>query len=82
MRDPALMKQMRSTMTRELRQELGVIGMLKLWWRMKGETNRMSKHDWSALRDRGLTDQGFLDYLVQHIGAMKALADMFGMERA
>ncbi len=80
--DPELMGQMRGAMSRELRRQLGLIGMLRLWWRMRKETNRMRKHDWSRLRERGLTDRNSLDQLIQSMAVMKALADMMGMEKA
>jgi hypothetical protein len=67
---------------RELRRELGLIGLLRTGWRMRKETRRMKNHDWSRLRERGLTDQRFLDQLIQSTSGMKVLADMLGMERA
>ena len=82
MSDPELMKRGRKLMMREFRRELGLIGLLKMGWRMKKEARRMKKHDWSRLRERGLTDQRFLDSLIETMAGMKALADMLGMERA
>jgi hypothetical protein len=61
MSDPELMKRGSKLIMREFRRELGLIGMLKMGWRMRKEARRMKKHDWSRLRERGLTDQGFLD---------------------
>jgi hypothetical protein len=82
MSDPELMKWGRKLMMREFRRELGLIGLLKMGWRMRKEASRMKKHDWSRLRERGLTDQEFLDWLIESMAGMKALADMLGMERA
>ena len=82
MSDPELMKRGSKLMMREFRRELGLIGMLKMGWRMKKEARRMKNHDWSRLRERGFTDQGCLDQLIESMAAMKALADMLGMERA
>jgi hypothetical protein len=79
---PEFVKRTGKTMRRELRRELGLIGLLKMGWRMRKEAKRMKKHDWSRLRERGFTDQGFLDQCIESMAAMKALADMLGMERA
>jgi hypothetical protein len=79
---PEFVKRMNKLMMREFRRELGLIGMLKMGQRMRKEARRMKKHDWSRLRERGFTDQGFLDQLIAGMAAMKALADMLGMERA
>jgi hypothetical protein len=82
MSDPELMKRGRKLMMREFRRELGLIGLLKMGWRMRKEVRRMKNHDWSRLRERGLTDQGCLDQLIESTAVTKALADMLGMERA
>jgi hypothetical protein len=82
MSDPGLMKRGRKLMMREFRRELGLIGLLRMGWRMRKEARRMKNHDWSRLRERGLTDQGFLDQLIESMAATQALADMLGMERA
>jgi hypothetical protein len=82
MSDHELMKRGRKLMMREFRRELGLIGLLKMGWRMRKEARRMKNHDWSRLRERGLTDQGCLDQLIESMAAIKALADMLGMERA
>jgi hypothetical protein len=79
---PEFVKRIKRVMRRELRRELGRIGMLKMGWRMRKEARRMKKHDWSRLRERGFTDQGFLDWLIVSMAVMKALADVLGMERA
>ena len=79
---PEFVKRTSKTMRREIRRELGLIGLLKMGWRMRKEARRMKKHDWSRLRERGFTDQGFLDRCIESMAAMKALADMLGMERA
>jgi hypothetical protein len=79
---PEFVKRTSKTMRREFRRELGLIGLLKMGLRMRKEARRMKKHDWSRLRERGFTDQGFLDWLIESMAAMKALADMLGMERA
>jgi hypothetical protein len=82
MSDPELMKRGRKLIMREFRRELGIISLLKMGWMMKKEARRMKNHDWSRLRERGLTDQEFLDWLIESMAVMKALADMLGMERA
>jgi hypothetical protein len=79
---PEFVKRTNRLMMRELRRELGLIGLLKMGWRMRKEARRMKKHDWSKLRERGFTDQGYLDRLIVGMAVAKALADMLGMERA
>jgi len=79
---PEFVKRTNKLMMRESRRELGLIGLLRMGWRMRKETRRMKKHDWSKLRERGFTAQGFLDRLIAGMAAMKALADMLRMERA
>jgi hypothetical protein len=82
MTDPELVKRMKKVIRREFRRELGLISLLKMGLRMRKEAKRMKKHDWSRLKERGFTDQRFLDWLIENMAAMKALADMLGMERA
>ena len=79
---PELVKRMKKVITREFRRELGLIGLLKMGLRMRKEVKRMKKHDWSRLKERGFTDQRLLDWLIENMAGMKALADMLGMERA
>lgn len=81
MSDPELMKRMRKVMSREFRRQLGLIGIMRLMWRMGKETKRMREHDWLRLTERGI-DRKFLDAVIQNMAVMKALADMVGMERA
>ena len=82
MSDTELMKRGRKLVMREFRRELGLFRMLKMGWMMRKEARRMKEHDWSRLRERGLTDQGFLDFLIESMAVTKALADMLGMEKA
>ena len=79
---PEFVKRTSKTMRREFRRELGLIGLLKMGWRMRKETRRMKKHDWSRLREHGFTDQRFLVWLIESMAGMKALADILGMEKA
>jgi len=79
---PEFVKRMNKLMMREGRRELGLIGLLRMGLRMRKEAKRMKNHDWSRLKERGLTDQGFLDQCIVGMAAMKSLADMLGMERA
>ena len=82
MTTPEIVKQTNKLILRELRRELGLIGLLRMGWNMRKETRRMKNHDWSRLRERGFTDQGLLGRLITGMAAMKALADMLGIERA
>jgi hypothetical protein len=79
---PEFGKRMNKLMMREFRRELGLIGLMKIGLRMRKEAKRMKNHDWSRLRERGFTNQGFLDQIIAGMTSMKALADMLGMERA
>ncbi len=63
-------------------RELGLVGTIKLVLRIRKEAKRMKRHDWSSLREKGLVDQRFLEHLIQQAAAMKALADIVGIERA
>ena len=82
MTDRENMKKIEKVMYRELRRELGFIGMLRLWWRMRNEIKRMKKRDWSKLIKRGLTDQDYLKFVIQSIALVKAMVDIVGMEKA
>jgi hypothetical protein len=71
-----------NVMDEELQRELGLEGFRQLKSRIDEAVARMKAHDWSAIRERGLTSQRFLDGVIHRIAVMKALADMVGMERA
>jgi hypothetical protein len=79
--DPAIVKHMVKVIRQEFRNTLGLNRMLKMGWGMKREVNRMKKHDWSRLKNRGI-NQKFIDSVIQSTAGMKALADMLGMEKA
>jgi hypothetical protein len=79
---PEMTKPVRKWIRRELRRELGLINLIKLMWRTRNKVKQMKTRDWSSLREHGLTDQKFLDMLIQNFTFMKVLADMVGMEKA
>ncbi|MBM3157980.1 MAG: hypothetical protein FJ004_11960, partial [Chloroflexi bacterium] len=62
--------------------KLGPEGAAALMSGVKGEVERMKSHDWSEVRNRGLTSQKFLSGVIRRIALMKALADTVGLERA
>ena len=82
MTDPHLTKRMDRAMSKEFLRELRLLGVIRMMWRMRGETERSKSLDWSDLEKRGLRDQEFLDGVIHSTTAMKVLADMMGMEEA
>jgi len=82
MPDPEKMEEKRMTMFEALRGELGPSAMAKLARRMNKEIKPIGKHDWSRLTDHGVTDRGFLDWLIETIAVMNVLVDIVGMEKA
>jgi predicted ArsR family transcriptional regulator len=80
--DPQTVKVMRKAMSNEFRKQLGLLRSLRLMWKTRGITKEMRKHDWSRLKEHGLTDQHFLDNLIQSTALAKALIDMVGAEKA
>lgn len=76
--DKHVMKVVRS----ELRRELGLCGMMKLLLSMRRENIRVKNYDWSRLREHGPVNEQFLQNIMQQAAAMKALAQMMGVDRA
>lgn len=75
-------KRTRKTMTEALRRELGIIDLIKFWWRLRKEIKRLRAQDWSTLRERGLANKKFLDFAIQLLAATKVLVDLKGIEKA
>jgi hypothetical protein len=75
-------KQMMKVIRSELRKELGLLGVIKLLFNMKKEIRIARKADWSSLKEHCLADERFLDSVIQQAAAMKALANMVGVDRA
>ena len=75
-------KQIGRIVRAELRRELGDIGIAELDSGLNKEIENIKAHNWTVLKEHGLTDQGFIDSIVQRIAMMKALVGLVGMERA
>jgi len=75
-------KRMMKVVRSELRKELGLVGTIRLRLNMRKETKLIMKHDWSRLKEHGLADERFLDSVIQQAAAMRALANMVGLDRA
>jgi hypothetical protein len=82
MTDPDVAKRMDRAMSREFLREFGLLGVVRMMWRMRRETERSKSLDWSDLEKRGLRHQKFLDDVIHSTTAMKVLADMMGMKEA
>lgn len=75
-------KQVEKAFSQGVKRQLGIIGSIKLIWKVRGETGQMKHHDWSMLREWGLTDQKLLNGSIEVVALAKALFDMVGTERA
>ena len=75
-------KQMMKVIRSELRKELGLLGIIRLLFNMRKEIRFAKKSDWSALKEHGLVNERFLESLIQQAAAMRALANMVGMDKA
>lgn len=80
--DPEKVKQMERVISQELRGELGIIAVMNLMWKMRKKIRQMKKFQWSKLRERGFTDQRFLDDLIERTALIRVLVDMVGIQRA
>lgn len=80
--DPEKLKQMRKIIFSDMRKELGLIGMMKLMWKLRKANSHAENLDWLRLRENGLTDRKFLRRVVQRIVLMKTLSEMVGNEKA
>jgi hypothetical protein len=67
---------------RELRKELGLVGVVRLLLNMRKQTKLIAAYDWSELKEHGLADRRFLDSVLQQAAAMKVLENMVGLDRA
>jgi predicted hydrocarbon binding protein len=75
-------KKITRTVIAELRREVGIIGIIKLLLKSRKETNRGKALDWSSLKERGMTNQRFLNYLITQMATVKAMADIVGKDKA
>ena len=75
-------KKITRTVIAELRREVGIIGIMKLLLKSRKETNRGKALDWSSVKERGITNQRFLNILITQMSTVKALADIVGKDKA
>jgi predicted hydrocarbon binding protein len=75
-------KKIRGTVMAELRVEVGIIGIIKLLLKARKETNRGKALDWSSIKERGIANQRFLNFLIAQMSTVKALADIVGKDKA
>jgi hypothetical protein len=69
-------------MQEELRRELGLDDVKRLYTEAARQTEIMKTHDWSILKEHGLVNESYIGKIIERIAFMQALADMVGMERA
>jgi len=78
----AVQKRIRRESVKVIRKHLGLPGLLRLpllaWW----EKRRMRRIDLDSVRGKGLTNQKFIDLMVQQTVMFSATAKVAGMERA
>jgi len=79
--DPEKLKQMRKIIFSDMRKDLGLIGMMKLMWKLRTANSHAENLDWLRLRENGLTDRKFLIRVVQRIVLMKTLSEMVEMKK-
>lgn len=75
-------KWVRKETLRIIRKNIGLINLIRLLFRMMAENRRMSAHDMSAVRQRGLADGDFLKGQIQMAALFSAMSRIFGKERA
>lgn len=62
-------------------KELGLIRMMKLFWKVYKEMKKMKHHNWSGIEKHGLPRKA-IHVLLYPVLQMKLLSEMVGMERA
>lgn len=60
---------------------LGLKGSLSLIRKVKEEIRKAEKHDWSRLKDKGISDR-HLNLIIKKIVVAKVMAEKLGMEKA
>ncbi len=74
-------KQMFIPMTRAIRKEVGLLGLIKLVFRWRSEQKKMKRRDWSGLKNKGVLKEVF-EATFQLIALMKVLDDLVGINKA
>jgi hypothetical protein len=67
---------------RIIKKNIGLIRLIRLMFLMMRENWRMSKHDMSEVRERGLCDKDFLKGQIQMAAFFFALSKIVGKEKA
>jgi hypothetical protein len=75
-------KQINKESLKIIRKNIGLISFIRLMFLMMRENWRMSKHDMSVVRERGLCDKNFLKGQIQMAAFFTALSKIVGKEKA
>ena len=67
---------------RIIRKNIGLIRLIRVLFLMMRENWRMSKHDMSAVREKGLCDKAFLKGQIQMAALFFAMSKIVGKERS
>jgi hypothetical protein len=78
----ALEKRIRSTGAKVMRKHLGLLGMLRLLLLTWQEKRRMRRIDLAAVRSKGLSNERFIDWMLEQTAMFSATVKMVGMEKA
>ena len=74
-------KQMFIPVTGSIRKEVGLIGLLTLFFRWRSEEKKMKQYNWLKLEKKGVPREVF-ESTFQLIALMKVLDNMIGIKRA
>ncbi len=74
-------KQMFIPVISSIRKEVGLIGLLKLFFQWRSEEKKIKRHNWFKLENKGVSREVF-ESTFQLIALMKVLDNMIGIERA
>lgn len=75
-------KAVRKEALKIIRKHIGLINVIRLLFLTMTENRRMSAHDMSVVRQRGLTDEDFLKGQIQMAALFSAISRIVGKERA
>ena len=75
-------KRIRGEGAKVIRRRLGLFGLLRFLLLTWKEKRRMRRMDLDPVRRRGVTNEAFIDLLVENTAMFSATAEMVGMERA
>jgi hypothetical protein len=78
----AVQKRIQREGAKVMRKHLGLPGLLRLFLLTWREKRRMRRVDLDPVRDKGLTNERFIDLMLERAAMFSATAKMVGMERA